>query len=163
MKLISFAVISFLAITVSALPASPPDAQDVGQSPSEQQHQSTSSQDPQQSLTVPIQSSRINLLQSLQATLQGLIKELQETQAEAASLQNSNSVIRKKISTTVLHLDGLNGYGNTAAFKQLSMLQYHLTKVKESQQKTQHEMDDIRKRYADLVKEIDRLDGAQND
>ncbi|KAH6563387.1 hypothetical protein BASA62_008598 [Batrachochytrium salamandrivorans] len=96
MKLISFAVISFLAITVSALPASPPDAQDVGQSPSEQQHQSTSSQDPQQSLTVPIQSSRINLLQSLQATLQGLIKELQETQAEATSLQNSNSVIRKR-------------------------------------------------------------------
>ncbi|KAH6563388.1 hypothetical protein BASA62_008599 [Batrachochytrium salamandrivorans] len=161
MKLISFAVISFLAITVSAFPPNHPDTKDADRSQGEQQHQSTSSQDPQQSLTVPTQVLQIDYLQSLKVVLDGLLKDYQETQAEARILQNSSSVITNKISKIESGLDGLDEDEKEDAAKKISRLQYYLTKVKESQRKNQHEMDNIEEQYDEMAMRIAKSSETQ--
>ncbi|KAH9257103.1 hypothetical protein BASA81_004653 [Batrachochytrium salamandrivorans] len=79
MKLISFAVISFLAITVSAFPPNHPDTKDADRSQGEQQHQSTSSHGSEQSQGAASQVLQIDYQRSLQAALEELLKKYQKT------------------------------------------------------------------------------------
>ncbi|KAH6572080.1 hypothetical protein BASA60_006852 [Batrachochytrium salamandrivorans] len=188
MKLISFAVISFLAITVSAYPGLGTPSQDLEESPSTssqdlegsqstttqsaQKPQSTTTQSAQEPQSTTIQSEQEyqsttaqdlseNSQQSLQDQLEKLFEEYEEKRVEASKLQNIMDELETEMSEIVSRANTLEGLERT------DLLQEFLAKHKSwSEPYTawgilQRRMADIRKKYGDMVKEIASLNETQ--
>ncbi|KAH9268145.1 hypothetical protein BASA83_009537 [Batrachochytrium salamandrivorans] len=144
MKLISFAVISLLAITVSAyLP------------------RNTDSQGLQESQGAAFQSTQEDLRQSLQAELDGLDKEYKEKQAGVGELQNTIDDLKKEISNIESEINNLGGLEKAASAQNLSDLEISLDEAKDSKRSLEYDIEFIKEEYETVAEEITALDQIQ--
>ncbi|KAH6563061.1 hypothetical protein BASA83_009539 [Batrachochytrium salamandrivorans] len=147
MKLISFAVLSLLAITVSAHPGlgTPPQGLEEPQSTTTQ----SELEDPRQ---------------SLQNELDGLDKEYKVKQDEADKLQNDINDLKEEkssIKSSIVELDRLDEsdeFKKANLLQHLSNLQISLDKVKESRRILKIEMKATMEYYGGMVRAITALD-----
>ncbi|KAH6579875.1 hypothetical protein BASA60_003111 [Batrachochytrium salamandrivorans] len=103
MKLISFAIVSLLAITVSAQPPQDPDDQSLEES------QGAAFQTTQEPQSATAQILMGNPRQSLRNKLESLTKGYKERQAAAEKLQNDIDKMVREMSGIVPRADGLSG------------------------------------------------------
>ncbi|KAH9249973.1 hypothetical protein BASA81_012220 [Batrachochytrium salamandrivorans] len=137
MKLISFAALSFLAITVSAHPGLGTPPQDL------EEPQSTASQ-------ILLEDPR----QSLQDELDELDKEYKEKQAGVGELQNTIDVMEKEkseIESSIVELDRLK---KANLPQKLSNLQISLDKIKKTKRDIEYGMRFIKKEYDSVSEEL---------
>ncbi|KAH6589115.1 hypothetical protein BASA50_010281 [Batrachochytrium salamandrivorans] len=114
MKLISFAVISFLAITVSAYPGLGTPSQDLEEpqsttTQSAQEPQSTTVHSEQEYQSTTAQDLSENSQQSLQDKLEKLIESYKAKQAEANELQNEIKELETEMSLMDSRANTLDG------------------------------------------------------
>ncbi|KAH6591876.1 hypothetical protein BASA50_008389 [Batrachochytrium salamandrivorans] len=157
MKLISFAVISFLAITVSAFPPNHPDAKDVGQSSNEQQPPSTDAQgleELQGASFQTTQDSSESFQQLLHDKLDDLIDEYTTKHAAANKLQIEVDKMENELSEIVLRTEGLDGPEKEESMRDFFAKQRLWSGKYGFMKSLEHGMATIKKQYDDLVKEI---------
>ncbi|KAH6587164.1 hypothetical protein BASA50_001442 [Batrachochytrium salamandrivorans] len=150
MKLISFAVISFLAITVSAFPPNHPDAKDVGQSSNEQQPPSTDAQGLEQSQGASFQTTQDSSESSqelLQDKLEDLIDEYTTKHAEASKLKTEVDKMKNELSEIVLRTEGLDGPEKEESMRDFFAKQKVWSKEYGRMRSLEHKMDAIKKEY----------------
>ncbi|KAH6567189.1 hypothetical protein BASA50_009582 [Batrachochytrium salamandrivorans] len=143
MKLISVAVISLLAITVSAYP-----------------HRSAASQgldEPQIDLAHSAQQQHI---QSLQAKLEELNDSYKAKQNKADRLQNEIDAMEKAISDLESRASDLDESERKASAQTLLGIQMYLEGLKESKSTLEDEIDATMAEYDDVVNKIISLDGV---
>ncbi|KAH6599331.1 hypothetical protein BASA50_003101 [Batrachochytrium salamandrivorans] len=144
MKLISFAALSLLAITVSAyLP------------------RNTNSQDLQESQGAAFQSTQEDLRQSLQAELDKLLQNYNEKQAEVGELQNTIVKMEEEKSEIELQLNDLSGLEKEASAQNLYNLDISLDEVKKTKRDIEYDMELIEEEYGNVAESIAGLDEMQ--
>ncbi|KAH6594347.1 hypothetical protein BASA50_006594 [Batrachochytrium salamandrivorans] len=166
MKLISFAVISFLAITVSAYPHQDPNERDVEQSQgassqSEQGDQSDTTQillEPQSTID---QSEQEDPQQWLWNKFQNLLDKYKEKQNLVVGLDLDIKKTEEEISNMESRIKEFEGPGKTILQLHLHRLNKKLTRTWDSKETLEREMEDFLKELHDLVREISALDGPQ--
>ncbi|KAH6592180.1 hypothetical protein BASA50_008225 [Batrachochytrium salamandrivorans] len=168
MKLISFAVISFLAITVSAYPHQGAGVQDLEESPSTPSQdleespstfsqdlegsQSTTTQSEQEYQSATTQGLSENSRQSLQDKLDKLTKEYKAKQAAASELQNTMDGLETRMSDIGLRANIPDGPGMMDLVREFLAKNSGLAKARASKKALEREMDAILKECDDLVK-----------
>ncbi|KAH6567193.1 hypothetical protein BASA60_009166 [Batrachochytrium salamandrivorans] len=143
MKLISFAVISFLAITVSAYP-----------------HRSAASQGLEESQIDLVHSVNGQYLQLLQVELNELLDNYKAKKDEADKLQDIIDAMEKEISDLESRASDLDDPEKKASAQNLSNLQISLEEAKEFKSTLEDEMDAAMEEYGDTVEEIVSLGGV---
>ncbi|KAH6599332.1 hypothetical protein BASA50_003102 [Batrachochytrium salamandrivorans] len=164
MKLISFAAISLLAITVSAYPGlgTPPQGAE--------QSQSTDTQGLEEPQSTTTQILPEDPRQSLQNELDELDKEYKVKQDEADKLQSDINDLKEEkssIKSRIVELDRLDEsdepdesdeFNKANLLQHLSNLQISLDKVKESRRILKIEMKATMEYYSGMVRAITALD-----
>ncbi|KAH6560348.1 hypothetical protein BASA50_003324 [Batrachochytrium salamandrivorans] len=140
MKLISFAVISFLAITVSARPPPSIDAQSL-----------------EESQSIIYQRAQRQHLRFLQIKLGEWVQDYKEKQAETGKLQDTINAMEEEESKIKLEINGLDDPEKEASAQNLSNLQISLEEVKESKKVAEDEIKVILGELQELKEEIDLL------
>ncbi|KAH9253792.1 hypothetical protein BASA83_004297 [Batrachochytrium salamandrivorans] len=174
MKLISFAVISFLAITVSAYPGLGTPSQDLEGSPSTssqdlEESQSTTTQSAQEPQSTTVQSEQEyqsttnpneqeDSQQSLQDQLDKLIENYEEKRAEANELQNEINELETEISSMNLKANTLDESGMMDLIRDLLAKNESWNTAYETWKTLKHEMTAIMEDYSEMVKKTPSLD-----
>ncbi|KAH6567190.1 hypothetical protein BASA50_009581 [Batrachochytrium salamandrivorans] len=143
MKLISVAVISFLAITVSADP-----------------HRSAASQGLEESQIDLVHSVNGQYLQLLQVELNELLDNYKAKKDEADKLQDIIDAMEKEVSDLESRASDLDDPEKKASAQNLSNLQISLEEAKEFKSTLEDEMDAAMEEYGDTVEEIVSLGGV---
>ncbi|KAH6591266.1 hypothetical protein BASA50_008843 [Batrachochytrium salamandrivorans] len=155
MKLISFAVISFLAITVSAYPYQNPDERDLEES------QGASFQSGQQPQGAASQILLENPPQSLQDKIDKLTNEYEGKQAAAGELQNEIDRLGEEMAKIESRVHTLDGSERTNLVRDFLATNTSWDLAHAAWEALQHEMEDIRKERGELVKQMALLNETQ--
>ncbi|KAH6563945.1 hypothetical protein BASA81_012229 [Batrachochytrium salamandrivorans] len=166
MKLISFAVISLLAITVSAYPHQDPNEQD---SEEPQGAASQSAEQPQGVTTHILLEPQSTIDQALpenpQPPLQNkfddLLKEYEEKQHAAAGLDYNISELERKRSDMESRANANDGPERVLLHLYLICLNKDLAILQESKIVLERELEAIKEELHGLIGEISALDGPQ--
>ncbi|KAH9261331.1 hypothetical protein BASA82_001036 [Batrachochytrium salamandrivorans] len=145
MKLISFAVLSFLAITVSAYPRLSTGVQ------RGQQSQSAASQDLEESQSTIDHSEQEDPRESLQAILGELFEEYKKRQAAVGQLQNIIDEMEEERSDARVELNDPDRPDKAAAAQELFTVHRYLTIIRASKKALENEMDEIKTRYVSVI------------
>ncbi|KAH6567188.1 hypothetical protein BASA50_009583 [Batrachochytrium salamandrivorans] len=143
MKLISFAVISFLAITVSAYP-----------------HRSAASQELEEPQIDLAHSTYGQHIQSLQNELEELLNDYKAKQKKADKLQHIINEMEKAISDLESRAGDLDESEKKASAQTLLGIQMYLKTVKESKGALDHKIESTMAEYNDTVAAIVSLGGV---
>ncbi|KAH6596842.1 hypothetical protein BASA61_003336 [Batrachochytrium salamandrivorans] len=166
MKLISFAVISFLAITVSAYPHQDPDEQDVEQSQgassqSEQQHQGTTVQSEHQARSTIAQVLQGQYRQSLKDVLVNLNEDYNAKQVTANYRQDDINKIEKGMLKIESEINALSGLEKAVSVQHLSSMHRSLARTRDSKRILEYDMKLILEELQDVERAIAALDVTQ--
>ncbi|KAH9252440.1 hypothetical protein BASA81_009641 [Batrachochytrium salamandrivorans] len=166
MKLISFAVISFLAITVSAYPGLGTPSQDLEgpQSTTTQdleESQGATTQSEQQHQGTIDQSEQENSQQLLQDPLVELIEQYKEKQAETDRLQHEIDVLEEETSEMESRAKELDEPGIMDLVREFIAKDRVLVRAYASKEALEREMEAITVRYDEVEKKMALLNETQ--
>ncbi|KAH6563386.1 hypothetical protein BASA62_008597 [Batrachochytrium salamandrivorans] len=150
MKLISFAVLSFLAITVSAYPRLSTGVQ------RGQQSQSAASQDLEESQSTIDHSEQEDPRESLQAILGELFDDYKKRQAAVGQLQNIIDEMEEERSDARVELNDPDRPDKAAAAQELFTVHRYLTIIRASKKALENEMDEIKTSKPPRTKQLYR-------